>query len=272
MIYFTKTSRGYSHINNGIACQDYSASYHDESKTIVAACDGHGSSIYFRSDRGSKFACFALIDVFKNIQISQIDLLKNQEYLDKLKIKILFQWNTYVENDITNNPFTDEDLNNFSEDELFRINNNPSIAYGTTLNGFVIIGKYVVCVQLGDGGVFIVKDGQAFPSFEEDESNVANITCSMCQEDAFEHLNINVQKLYYLDAILICTDGLLGPYQSYENFQNSFITPMLKKIGKSKSHDVVKFIDTLAKSKGNGDDVSIGVYAKESKLISLYKK
>ena len=35
MIYFTKTSRGYSHINNNIVCQDYSASYHDDEKTII---------------------------------------------------------------------------------------------------------------------------------------------------------------------------------------------------------------------------------------------
>ena len=272
MIYFTKTSRGYSHINNNIVCQDYSASYHDDEKTIITACDGHGGSIYFRSDKGSKFASFALIDVFKNISIKQIELLNNQEYLNKLKVKILYEWNSYVENDIKNHPFSEDELSKFSESELFRIKNNPSVAYGTTLNGFMVIGKYVVCVKLGDGEVFIIREGYADIAFEEDESNVANITCSMCQEDAYKHLNISVFKNYHIDAVLICTDGLLGPYQSYSNFQYSFIKPMLKKIAKLRSQHIIKFIDDLARKYGNGDDVSIGVYAKENRLQNSIRK
>ena len=272
MIYFTRTSRGRSHIINNIVCQDYSASYHDEEKTIVTVCDGHGGSIYFRSDKGSKFASFALIDAFKNLSIHQLELLNNDEYLDKIKMKILYEWNSYIEKDIKNHPFSDEELCKFSESEIFRINNNPSVAYGTTLNGFIVIGKYIICVQLGDGGVFIIREGNAYPAFEEDESNVANITCSMCQEDAYEHLNIKVFRNYHTDAVLICTDGLLGPYQSYSNFQQSFISPMIRKIAKSRSHHIIKFIDDLAKKYGNGDDVSIGVYAKENRLINSIKK
>ena len=37
-IFFTKTETGYSHINAGKRCQDFSASYSDEERTIVTAC------------------------------------------------------------------------------------------------------------------------------------------------------------------------------------------------------------------------------------------
>ena len=65
MIYFTRSARGYNHINNDIVCQDFSAAYHDDERTIITACDGHGGSIYFRSNRGSKFASNALINALK---------------------------------------------------------------------------------------------------------------------------------------------------------------------------------------------------------------
>ena len=54
--YFTKTNIGYSHLKANKRCQDYSACYHDEERTIITACDGHGGALYVRSHLGSKFA------------------------------------------------------------------------------------------------------------------------------------------------------------------------------------------------------------------------
>ena len=68
--YFTKTSIGYSHIKENKVCQDYSASYHDEERTIITACDGHGGDIYVRSHLGSKFASNAVIKVLRELERS----------------------------------------------------------------------------------------------------------------------------------------------------------------------------------------------------------
>ena len=51
-IFFTKTETGYAHTNAGKRCQDFSASYSDEERTIVTACDGHGGNVYIRSHLG----------------------------------------------------------------------------------------------------------------------------------------------------------------------------------------------------------------------------
>ena len=67
-IFFTKTETGYSHTSNGKRCQDFSASYNDEERTIVTACDGHGGNVYIRSHLGAKFASTAVIDVLREIE------------------------------------------------------------------------------------------------------------------------------------------------------------------------------------------------------------
>ena len=51
--FFTKTAIGFSHVVENKVCQDFSASYHDEERTIITACDGHGGDIYVRSHLGS---------------------------------------------------------------------------------------------------------------------------------------------------------------------------------------------------------------------------
>ena len=48
-VFFTKTAIGANHLKNGLPCQDHSASYHDEERTIVTVCDGHGGALYIRS-------------------------------------------------------------------------------------------------------------------------------------------------------------------------------------------------------------------------------
>lgn len=264
MIYFTRSARGYNHINNDIVCQDFSAAYHDDERTIITACDGHGGSIYFRSNRGSKFASNALINALKMVDINQLYLLNNRDFIEKIRLQILCDWNAAVESDLAKNPFTEIELAPFDEDKRFTLKVNPEVAYGTTLNAAMLIDKYIVCVQLGDGGVFLLSKGIATQAFIDDDSNVANVTSSICQEKAHDHLNIAVYKARGNDGVLICTDGLLAPYQSYKNFQLSFIKPVCRKFSKgNKTKDIISFIDLLAKKKGVGDDVSIGLILKK---------
>ena len=273
MIYFTKSARGYNHKKENTVCQDFSCSYCDEDRIIITACDGHGGSSYFRSDKGSKFASYALINVLRNIDKNNYKLLTNNEFLDKIKLQILCDWNESVEKDLSFYPFTNDEVSKLNDEQKFNLKTNPETAYGTTLNAVMVMGNYVLCVKLGDGGVFYLKDNEAFAVFEDDSDNVANITCSICQEKAFNHLNISVLSLKKIDGALICTDGLLTPYQSLSNFQLSFIKPMLKKFIKGDaSKEIKKFINKLADKIGVGDDVSLGVVLKDNKKKTKKRK
>ena len=87
--YFTKTNIGYSHIKEDMPCQDYSACYHDEERTIITACDGHGGKMYIRSNVGSRYASNAIMRVFQWVERSLFYRYTRQEICDKLRLQIL---------------------------------------------------------------------------------------------------------------------------------------------------------------------------------------
>lgn len=270
--YFTKTSIGYSHIKENKCCQDYSACYHDEERTIITACDGHGGDIYVRSHIGSKFASESVIKVLKELRRSDFYKYSRKDICNNLRLKILCEWNGMVESDLSKHFITKKEVAHLSEDRVFRIKQNPEKAYGTTLNSAMIFGNKLVCVSIGDGGVLVVKKGNIGLAIPEDEETVANITYSMCQENAFEHLKVEIYDFCDLDGVVVCTDGLINPYQSLTNFRDKFIKPICLMLQEGKYKEVDEFITTIGKKIGIGDDVSFGVAMKTGISLRSYKK
>jgi len=128
-------------------------------------------------------------------------------------------------------------------------------------------------VQLGDGGVISLKDNKFNFVFEEDEDNVANLTYSLCSEDAFNYLKIKLIDEELIDGIIVCTDGLLSPYQSIKNLNDYFIKPTLKLIkqkGIKSGKKLDSFINKLALKTGVGDDVSLGLIIDHKEFIKLW--
>ena len=258
--YFVKTSIGYSHINKDVVCQDFSCVYHDETRTIMAVCDGHGGEIYVRSDRGSKFACDAVLNVLKNKKNLLLYRVDKEDFVNKIRLEILCEWNRLVEEDLSNNPISTKEVNKLNEDKQFRLKLNPAIAYGTTLNAVMILGNRILCVSLGDGGIFGFKRNILTPILQEDnEETVANITYSMCMEDAFDHIKAEIYELGEFSALILCTDGVVNPYQNMDNFRDSFIRPIITKFVSGQRNDINTFIEALGTKLGIGDDVSLGI-------------
>ena len=270
--YFTKTSIGYSHIKDNKCCQDYSACYHDEERTIITACDGHGGDLYVRSHLGSKFASEAVIKVLKGLERSDFYKYFRKDICDKLRLKILCEWNALVEKDLSEKSISKREVVNLSQDRLFRVKQNPEKAYGTTLNAAMIFGNKLICVSIGDGGVFLVRKGEIAPAFPEDEETVANITYSMCQEDAYKYLKVAIYDFYDLDGVIVCTDGLINPYQSLGNFRDKFVKQICLKMQEGKQAEIDEFITMVGEKIGIGDDVSLGIAMKVGVSLRSYKK
>ena len=222
MVYlYNNTVRGFNHIKNNTLCQDYSESYDDKGFQIVTCCDGHGSKIHFRSDIGSKLASNVVIDILKDYDIKDIVNLQENNNYDKLKLDILCRWNKEVERHLEENPF--DELNYLNEHQQFRVKNNPAIAYGTTLNCVMKYLDKLLCIQIGDGGIFTVKDGKINNVFPENDKNVANITCSLCSDDAYSDLYIKVINANEYDGVFLFTDGVLVPYGTFSNIERNLI-------------------------------------------------
>jgi serine/threonine protein phosphatase PrpC len=177
-----------------------------------------------------------------------------------------------VERDLSDKSINKREVSHLNEDKLFKLKQNPEKAYGTTLNSAMIFGNKLVCVSIGDGGVFIVRKGQTYEAFIDDEETVANITYSMCQEDAYEHLRVEIYDFSDLDGVVVCTDGLINPYQSMGNFRDKFIKPICLKIQDGKQAEIDEFITQIGTKIGIGDDVTFGIAMKTGISLRSYRK
>ena len=272
-IFFTKTEIGYSHISTGKRCQDFSASYNDEERTIVTACDGHGGNVYIRSHLGSKFASNAVIDVFREIERTAFYKAKKEAVIESIRLNILCRWNALVEGHLAKNPIRMSEVAELTEAEILSLRKNPIKAYGTTLNAAMILGTKLICVSIGDGGCFLVKGGVVTPAFAEDEDEpVANITYSLCQDDAFSHLSVAVHELSAYDGAVVCTDGMINPYQNLSNFSAGLIAPAIMNLYLGKFDQLAAFVSEVGAKLGTGDDVSLGILVKGKVSIRAYSK
>ena len=254
---YSKSSIGYSHIKDKTVCQDYSAQYKDPERTIITCCDGHGGKKYIRSHIGSHMASNAIVNVFNSIHPSFFRL-KDEEIENKIKISILCEWNRLVEEQISYKPIRKSELQHLNEDEILSLKTNTAIAYGTTLTGALLLGNKLLLVKIGDTECFGIKKGDLVDIFDGTDDPAANVTYSMCQDDAFKYIKVKYIDFREFDGIILCTDGLTSPYQSYDNFNKSFIKPMVNKIVCTKSLNYIdEFIDEIASHLGIGDDVSV---------------
>ena len=270
--HFNVTSIGYSHVKAGKVCQDSSSSYFDGVRTIITACDGHGGDVYVRSHKGSKFASLAILRAMLDAESLSFRKYTAEEIEHNLKLNILCEWNRLVNGDLAKHPIRKSEVAHLSETQINSIKQNPVKAYGTTLGGAMLYGNRLICVGLGDGGCFLIKNGEIAPAFPEGEDEpVANITYSLCGEKAFEHMNARIFDMRGIDGVLLCTDGILGPYQSIENFKRSFVHPVVRRILDGKTNEVKQFVCDLGLRNGIGDDVSLSMIVKNYTKIKKYQ-
>ena len=271
-VFFTKTAIGYSHIAAGSCCQDHSASYSDGERTVVTACDGHGGKVYIRSHLGAKFASDAAIDVLRGLERTAFYKNKKETVAEGLRLNILCRWNSLVEAHMAKKPIRTVEVADLSPSELQSLRKNPFKAYGTTLNAAMIMGNKLITVALGDGGCFLVKGGACISPFpEDDDEPVANITYSLCQDEAFSHLQVAIHELSGYDGAVVCTDGMLNPYQNLENFSASLIKPAMINLQNGKQQSLDAFVTDMGLKLGSGDDVSLGIVMRDRISSRIYR-
>ena len=270
--YFNITSIGYSHVKADKICQDHSLSYYDGERIIITACDGHGGDVYIRSHKGSKFASLATLRAMLDAESLSFYKYTAEEIEHNIKLNILCEWNRLVREDIDAHPIRKSEVAHLTDAQIESIKQNPTKAYGTTLGGAMLFGNRLICVGLGDGGCYLMRNGEISSAFVEDEDEpVANVTYSLCGEKAFEHMNARIFDMRGIDGILLCTDGVLGPYQSTENFKRFFVRPIVRRILDGNINEVKEFVCDLGMRSGIGDDVSLAMIIKDGVKSRFYK-
>ncbi|MBR1592030.1 MAG: protein phosphatase 2C domain-containing protein [Ruminococcus sp.] len=284
---FNVVQRGARHIDENLPLQDcsysesgeitdpnskYTGKYH-----IAVISDGHGSPQYFRSDRGSKFACEAARDVFLTVmnKVTDITTQKNQTNLKKL---IYQQWFDRVKTDFINNPFTQQELDIIrnkmpdadtkeqleklrSYHERYKKGEDFQKAYGCTLIAVLFCEKYTLAVQTGDGTcVAFYEDCSCNKPIAADSRSMANQTSSLCDlrpEDCRIHI-FGKNPI----AVFLASDGMDDSFGQGEGLYNYYRKVCFNFADRGGGYRDILENELISVSRnGSKDDMSIaGIY------------
>ena len=85
-------------------------------------------------------------------------------------------------------------------------------------------------------------------------------------------MKVEIYDFSDLDGVIVCTDGLINPYQSLINFRDKFVKPICMKMQDGKQGEINEFITELGTRIGIGDDVTFGIAMKTGISLRSYRK
>lgn len=285
------STQGSDHIRRGIPCEDSGLVYESDACRIFAVADGHGDSNCPRSSFGSKAACEIAVSEMKefcsaimdNTWESRLfaDNKDTESLVRQLFVSIMAKWIRKVNEDIDANPLTEEERAG-CERYIERYDRGERLEhiYGTTLIAGLLTERYLLLLQQGDGRCVVFhQDGSVSEPIPWDEKCFANVTTSLCDEDAiqrFRYCVINMER----DPIIACLAGSDGVEDSYlsKELMYSYYRDLLTYAGANGAFATNEYLsETLPEfsKKGSGDDVTIcGVVdcVKASEYASVFER
>lgn len=265
-----KTYSGYkvgaSHIAKNMGCEDYAATYDGERVCIAVISDGHGDKKCFRSAQGAHIACEVSIGCVRKLienSPSSCDALRKSpdRIITELEKMIIREWNKGVDNDLSINPITENELNGIPEDAVEAIRSGHSLnkIYGCTLIMCVVIDGFWLGIHIGDGKCVVAMNNGLYtqPIPWDEVGCVGNRSTSICNSNSFA----GFRYVYGTDiptGLFVASDGI------DESFDESGLNRCYYTLGYwvqtlSKEELDSKMDELLSQvtNNGSGDDVSI---------------
>ena len=277
---FAYTTKGRAHQKEGAACQDHSAHYGGGGLLIAAVADGHGEANSFRSNRGSKFAVDCAIDAIREFgdQCPEppppSSVREGVETLEgmvgELVRRVVFLWQSRVERDYKEYPFTADELDRCDARHRARLEREePFKAYGSTLLAAALTEKYWFGFHIGDGRFTVLKaDGTFAQPVPWDERCYLHLTTSICDYDANDrpriHCEIISEKSPPPIALFLCSDGIDDNYPVEDNEKHLYglysqITDAFAADGFEATSEQIKALCDSFAQNGKGDDTSLAI-------------
>lgn len=277
---FHRTVRGYLHVMKEIPCEDYSDSYSEESGRfhIAAVADGHGDSSCMRSATGSRAAVEIARECLKEFAhhvigdhgvessrslCEELAMAKYRErVLKQLTNTIISRWFSFVKEDISENPLSEDELGMAGEyEETYRRGERLEHVYGTTLLAALMLPEYLILIQQGDGHCDVFYEDGVEQPIPWDDRCFENMTTSMCDEDVVTGIRSCVIELKGRNVIA-CYLGSDGVEDSFRNMEGTHmfyrgLTCSLIEMGQARFGDYLKEMLPDFSRQGSGDDVSI---------------
>ena len=267
------STQGFSHVKHGIPCEDSGLVRESEFCRIFAVADGHGDSNCPRSKFGSDTACritAAEMEIFcEDIRSNGWEdrlLSENRDAEDlirQLVTSITAKWVKAVNDDYAAAPLTEEERAGCGRYiERYDRGERLEHIYGTTLIAALLTDRYLLLIQQGDGRC-VVFDGEGAVSqpVPWDDKCFANVTTSLCDEDAiqrFRYAVINPEKA----GLIACVAGSDGVEDSFPSMEvmHAYYRRLLIYAAENGADALNEHLaETLPElsRKGSGDDVTI---------------
>jgi hypothetical protein len=277
-----RSIKGLIHDKSGMPNQDSIKWIYSQisNSIIMAIADGHGSTIHFRSKTGSRFAVTTAIETIdkffkrQTIEFSNISQYKDviRYSLPKILVHNLID---KVTEHVQKFPFTQQEIRllikKIDNGVIEKLLNDPKIAYGSTLIVAVLIDKFIIFFQIGDGNILTVnnigniicplddiQDGEINPS-----SVISlNQTASLSMNNSWSEFKTRIYNHYDIkpELILLTTDGYSNSFNNNRNFQK-IGTDYLEILKKDGYIHVIKNLKKILKetsARGSGDDITLG--------------
>jgi serine/threonine protein phosphatase PrpC len=238
---------------------------------VLTVADGHGSKKSFRSDVGAHLAV-------ETAQAALRELLSDPGAIDpsavkraleeRLPVEIERRWKTAVQEHVAAHPLFVHEVAQLDaqqgEGARRAVEENPILAYGTTLLAVAVHETFVACLQLGDGDILVVgDDGAVSRPIADDPRLFANETTSLSGDQAWRDFRANFQSLAGRPPALVmaATDGYSNSFRSAEDFETvgpDFLD-LLRTEGVAAVREKLPIWLAEASQKGSGDDVTVGI-------------
>ncbi len=277
-----QTIQGASHVRVGLTNQDAIRWWpgHPEIGSgppiILVVSDGHGSAKSFRSHIGARIAVDLATEVigqFFHLDDQPDELNANFSMINdtvqrRLPEIIVSRWQSAVENQWKEAPFTDEEWASLEKKHdpaaCLAVEKSPTLAYGATLLAVVVTENFFLYLQLGDGDIVCVDtNGQTTQPFPPDERLIANETTSLCMPNAWREVRVRLVP-YSEDPpalILVSTDGYDNSFRSKSDFFK--VGQDYREMIRSRGIDhVVQQLTSILEDtsqQGSGDDITLGI-------------
>ena len=266
---FNHSIRGFSHERLNKPLQDASGYKITDKFAIVSVADGHGGEIYFRSDRGSKFAVECAIEKLTEFCSSDeyCDLLikeKEISIINQINSSIIYLWQQKVKEDFNKFELSDRELeiiNNNSLGKTADSNENILCYYGTTLLYGCMAENFSIISQIGDGksAIYTIDNKIRYP-LKEDDRLCFGFTTSISSNNAISDFR-NYILFDNINGIVLATDGVVDSYSenSFGEFLKSVLSNYMIDNDKTDS-ELCSWLKTIS-TYGSHDDVSVaGIY------------
>ena len=269
--FFGYCTRGKRHIESGIPCEDAYLIENTNGSVSFAVADGHGDTNCPRSGKGAEIACRIACDeliAFAD-KYSSMEALEEQE-IQTAAMRIAVEWKRAVKEDLKGHPLTEQEKAGCDRYmPYYQEGMYLEHIYGSTVIAGLLTEDYLILLQQGDGRCSVyTEDGTVTFPVPGDDRCIANVTTSLCDDDAGESFRWHLSdiRMHPPMAVILSSDGLedsFGYTEEVNGYEISFLEYLLKDEGEEPEQTPEEALNELS-ANGSRDDITIcGFYNQE---------